>query len=115
MFRFLTPQSYIWQIGHEAAGMERVMNEPESEKEKRRRAFGKALSEDTEDLELNYAQPAAAIVTVADLVASLLRLPQDAKMFMYDRRRFKTIVSVVCDEYGDVVIFDIDNDSKYDD
>lgn len=43
-----------------------MMSDPESEKEKRRRAFAKALSEDTEDLELNYEQPAANIVTAAE-------------------------------------------------
>ncbi len=35
------------------------MSDPESAKEKRRRAFGKALSEDREDLELNYEQAGA--------------------------------------------------------
>ncbi|MES2600423.1 MAG: hypothetical protein V4602_06400 [Pseudomonadota bacterium] len=80
------------------------MNDPESEEEKRRRAFGKALSEDTEDLELNYGK-AAAIVTVADLVASLLRLPQDAKVILSDSHEFETTVAVVREDEGDVVIF----------
>jgi hypothetical protein len=49
--------------------------------------------------------PTHVIQTVADLVAVLLQLPQDARVIMSDTHEFESIVAAAQVDEGDVVIY----------